>query len=199
MTSKSGRQEDCSARRLAQAKTLHGEGRAPLLFAPAAFETLASPRGRRDVVEMLIEAQARLNAKLVLEITHLDRGLPPSRLVEVAGPASACLQGGVSRGPRIERRAIAALSGPAPWPSAAVEAAHIIDPEDEDLLTRVRLVMASIGPRMLLHARPALHGGHACRAWGGHQLREPRSDSHMGGAVPAWPDKIGGEVTPAAA
>jgi hypothetical protein len=186
---------------LAQAKTLHGEGRTPMLFAPAAFATLASPRGRRDVVEMLTDAQRRLNARLVLEITHLDAGLPPSRLVEVLSLMRPLCRVVFAR-IKVERRAIAALTD-CTLAGAAVEAAHIADPEDADLLTRVRLVLAGIGPRMLLHnlrTTAAIHAAHeAGISYASLDL------SHMTGAMPAWSDsdggqnKSGGEVTPAAA
>jgi len=180
---------------LAQAKTLHGEGRSPLLFAPAAFATLASPRGRRDVVEMLTEAQKRLNARLVLEITHLDPGLPPSRLVEVLGLLRPICRVVFAR-IKVERRAIMALTD-CTLAGAAVEAAHIADPEDEELLTRVRLVLASIGPRMLLHnvrSTASIHAAH------GAGISYASLDlSLLGAAIPAPPNKSGGEVTPAAA
>jgi len=180
---------------LAQAKALHGEGRAPLLFAPAAFETLAGPRGRRDVVEMLTDAQRRLNARLVLEITHLDPGLPPSRLVEVLGLLRPLCKVVFAR-IKLERRAIMALTD-CSLAGAAVEAAHIADPEDEDLLTRVRLVMASIGPRMLLHnlrTTAAIHAAHeAGISYASLDL------SLLGVSIPAPPNKSGGEVAPAAA
>ena len=180
---------------LAQAKTLHGEGRSPLLFAPAAFATLASPRGRRDVVEMLTEAQKRLNARLVLEITHLDPGLPPSRLVEVLGLLRPICRVVFAR-IKVERRAIMALTD-CTLAGAAVEAAHIADPEDEDLLTRVRLVLANVGPRMLLHnlrSTAAIHAAH------GAGISYASLDlAHMGGALRNLANKSGGEVAPAAA
>jgi len=180
---------------LAQAKKLHGDGRSPLLFAPAAFATLASPRSRRDVVGLLAEAQARLNARLVLEITHLDPGLPPSRLVEVLGLLRPTCRVVFAR-IKVERRAIMALTD-CTLAGASVEAAHIADPEDEDLLTRVRLVLASVGPRMLLHnlrSTAAIHAAH------GAGISYASLDlSQLSGALPVWPNKSGGEVSPAAA
>ena len=180
---------------LAKARVLHGEGRSPLLFAPAAFATLASPRSRRDVVGLLAEAQARLNARVVLEITNLDLGLPPSRLVEVLGLLRPTCKVVFAR-IKVERRAIMALTD-CTLAGAAVEAAHIADPEDEDLLTRVRLVLANVGPRMLLHnlrSTAAIHAAH------GAGISYASLDlSHMSGVIPVLPNKSGGEVSPAAA
>jgi hypothetical protein len=180
---------------LAQAKTLHGDSRSPLLFAPAAFATLASPRSRRDVVEQLADAQKRLNARLVLEITHLDPGLPPSRLVEVLGLVRPVCKVVFAR-IKVERRAIMALTD-CTLAGAAVEAAHLADPEDVELLTRVRLVLASIGPRMLLHnlrSTAAINAAHeAGISYASLDL------THMGVGMPVWSDKDGGEVSPAAA
>jgi len=144
---------------------------------------------------MLTEAQKRLNARLVLEITHLDPGLPPSRLVEVLGLLRPICRVVFAR-IKVERRAIMALTD-CTLAGAAVEAAHIADPEDEELLTRVRLVLASIGPRMLLHnvrSTASIHAAH------GAGISYASLDlSLLGAAIPAPPNKSGGEVTPAAA
>jgi hypothetical protein len=180
---------------LAQANRLHGEARAPLLFAPAAFATLASPRSRRDVLALFAEAQSRLNARPVLEITHLDPGLPPSRLVEVLGLLQPVCKVVFAR-IKVERRAIMALTD-CGLAGAAVDTAQIADPEDEDLLTRIRLVLAGVGPRMLLHnlrSTAAIHAAH------GAGISYASLDvSLMGVAIPAPPNKSGGEVAPAAA
>ena len=180
---------------LARTKALHGEGRSPLLFAPAAFATLASPRSRREVLGLLAEAQARLNARLVLEITHLDPGLPPSRLVEVLGLLRPLCRAVFAR-IKIERRAIMAVTD-CTLAGASVEAAHIADPEDAELLTRVRLVLASVGPRMMLHnlrTTAAINAAHeAGISYASLDL------ALVGAAMPAWPDENGGGVAPAAA
>ena len=181
---------------LAQAKALHGEGRSPLLFLPAAFCTLSAPRARREVLEMALDAQRRLNARVVLEITHLDPGLPPSRLVEMVGLVRPVFSVVFAR-IKVERRAIAAVTDCA-LAGAAVEAVNIADPEDEELLTRVRLVLAAIGPRMMLHnlrTTAALNAAHGAGiAYASLDL------AHMGAGAVTWPtNESGGEVSPAAA
>jgi len=181
---------------LSPAKALHGEGRSPLLFLPAAFCTLSAPRARREVLEMAKDAQRRLNARMVLEITHLDPGLPPSRLVELVGQVRPVFSVVFAR-IKVERRAIAAVTGCA-LAGAAVEAAHINDPEDAELLTRVRLVMAAVGPRMLLHnvrTTAAINAAHSAGiSYASLDL------THMGGEAATWPsNESGGEVSPAAA
>jgi len=179
---------------LAGARTLHGESRAPLLFAPVAFCTLATPRGRREVLEILAEAQLRLNARLVLEITHLDQGLPPSRLVEVLSLLRPTCKAVFAR-VRIERRAIMALTD-CTLAGASIEAAHIADPEDADLLTRIRLVLASVGPRLLLHNLRSTAAIHAAHAAG---ISYASLDLAHLGLMAATPNKSGGKVAPAAA
>jgi len=181
-------------------RTLHGDGRAPLLFAPVAFCTLASTRSRRAVLGTLAEAQMRLGARLVLEITHLDPGLPPSRLVEVLALLRPTCRVVFAR-IRIERRAIMALTD-CTLAGASIEAAHIADPEDEDLLTRIRLALASIGPRMLLHAVRTTAALHAAQGAGISYASLDLAHlglAHPGVATPARSNKSGGEVTPAAA
>lgn len=177
---------------LGRAASLHGEGRAPLLFAPATFATLASSRGRREVLAIVGEAQARLNARFVLEITHLDPGLPPSRLVQVLSLLTPVCKV-VFAQVRLERRALKALVN-CTLAGASLEAARLADPEDEELLTRVRLVLAGIGPRMMLHnlrSTAAINAAHAAGiSYASLDL------AHMSAAVP---NKSGGQVAPAAA
>jgi len=128
---------------------LHGEERSPLLFVAVAYATLASPRGRREVLTQLAEAQQRLNARVILELTHLDPGLPPSRLVELLGLVRPTCKTVFAR-IRPERQAIIAVTDCA-LGGVSLESSDLKTPEDEDYLTRVRLVMRSVGPRMMLH------------------------------------------------
>jgi len=97
---------------------------------------------------------------------------------------------------KVERRAIRAITD-CTLAGVAIEAAHIADPEDEDLLTRVRLVLANVGPRMLLHnlrSTAAIHAAH------GAGISYASLDlAHMGGALRNLANKSGGEVAPAAA
>ncbi len=177
---------------LGRAKTLHGGGRAPLLFAPASFRTLAAPRGRREVLGIVREVQERLNARVVLEVTHLDPGLPPSRLVEVLALLCPTCKVVFAR-VELERRALRAVVG-CSLAGASLEAARIADPEDEELLTRVRLVLAGVGPRMMLHnlrTTAAINAAHAAGvSYASLDL------THMAMAAP---NKSGGQVSPAAA
>jgi len=181
---------------LTQATRLHGEARSPLLFIPAAFCTLASSGGRRAVLDMAAEAQARLNARLVLEVTHLDPGLPPSRLVEVLGLLRPTCKVVFAR-TKIERRALMALTD-CGLAGAAVEAAHIADPEDAERLTRIRLLLRGVGPRMLLHNPRSTAAINAAHAAG---INYASLDlAHLGAPVtPTWPHKSGDEVAPVAA
>jgi hypothetical protein len=125
------------------------ELRGAVLFAPATYSTLSSTRGRRAVLSLLGLAQRRLGARLVLEVTGLDHALPPSRLVEMLGAIAPVCRVVFAR-LRPERRAITALSA-CGLAGAAIDAARLPDPEDAEALTRLRLVLRAIGPRMLIH------------------------------------------------
>ena len=139
---------------------------------------------------------------MVLELTHLDAGLPPSRLLEVLTLLRPLCQTVFAR-VKPDRRSILALTDCA-LAGAAVEAAHIEDPEDVDWLTKVRLVMQGVGPRMLLHnvrSTAALGAAHAAGiSYASLDL------THMGGVMPEMPrhgpgvaHENGGREAPAAA
>jgi len=98
-----------------------------------------------------------------------------------------------------ERRAIMALAD-CTLAGASIEAAHIKDPEDEEWVTRIRLVMRTVGPRLMLHnlrSTAALNAAHAAGVnYASLDL------NHMGGVMPPLPgvtDENGGQVAPAAA
>ena len=177
---------------------LHGQERSPILFTPVAFATLASPRGRRDVLGLIAQTQLRLGARVVLEVTHLDPGLPPSRLVQVLTLLRPTCRTVFAR-LKPERRAIMALAD-CTLAGAAIEAAHIKDPQDEDWLTRVRLVMQTVGPRLLLHNLRSTAAINAAHAAGVNYASLDRT--HMGGMMPELPqaeNKGGGRDASAAA
>jgi hypothetical protein len=177
---------------LGRSKALHGDGRAPLLFAPTTFRTIVAPRGRREVLKIIQEVQERLGARVVLEVTHLDHGLPPSRLVEVLTLLRPTCKVVFAR-VELERRALRAVAD-CMLAGASLEAARLADPEDEELLTRVRLVLAGVGPRMMLHnlrTTAAINAAHAAGiSYASLDL------THM--AVAAT-NKSGGQVSPATA
>ena len=125
------------------------EARDKALFAPVTFASLATPRARREILPPLLAAQARLGAHLVIEITTLDAGLPPSRLVEVLAAIRPTCHTVFAR-LRPERRAIKALVD-CGLDGAAIEASDLDDAEDAKALTRIRLVLRAIGSRMLIH------------------------------------------------
>ena len=58
-------------------KTLHGREPSKVLFAPAAFSTLNSPRGRREVLGLIDHAQLRLKAQVVLAAHQNDSSRAP--------------------------------------------------------------------------------------------------------------------------
>jgi hypothetical protein len=133
------------------------------LFAPVTFASLATPRARRDILPLLLAAQARLGAHLVVEITTLDPGLPPSRLVEVLAAIRPTCHTVFALRP--ERRAIKALVD-CGLDGAAIEASDLDDPEDAKALTRVRLVLRAIGSRMLIHNLRSVNAINAAREAG---------------------------------
>ena len=159
---------------------LHGDERSPVLFAPVAFATLTSPRGRREVLGLIAETQTRLNVRIVLEITHLDPGLPPSRLVEVLTQLRPVCRTVFAR-VKPERRAIMALSGCA-LAGVALQSTDLREPEDEDYLTRLRLIMQGIGPRLMVHnlrTTAAINVAHAAGV-----TYATLDLTHMGGSMP---------------
>lgn len=125
------------------------EARDKALFAPVTFASLATPRARREILPLLLAEQARLGAHLVVEITTLDAGLPPSRLVEVLAAIRPTCHTVFAR-LRPERRTIKALVD-CGLDGAAIDASDLDDPEDAKALTRIRLVLRAIGSRMLIH------------------------------------------------
>jgi hypothetical protein len=135
-----------------------------LLFAPVSFSTLDAARSRREALALLTEAQARLGGRLVLEITALDSGLPPSRLIDVLTAVRPVCRTVYAR-LRPERKAIMALTDCA-LAGAAIEASDLADPEDADALTRIRLVLRAIGPRLLIHNLRTMAAINAARAAG---------------------------------
>ena len=149
-------------RGLSEINVLHGAERSSLLFVPAAFATLVSPGGRREVLALIEETQARLGARIVLEVTHLDPGLPPSRLVQVLTQLRPTCRTVFARiKPR--RRAILALAD-CTLAGVVIEAAHIENPEDEAGLIRLRLAMQAVGPRLMLQnlrSTAAINAAHA--------------------------------------
>jgi hypothetical protein len=140
------------------------EARGALLFVPVAFSTLATPRGRQRLTPLLTAALTRLGARLVLEITHLDPGLPPSRLVEVLTALKPICRVVFAR-LRPRRAAVAAVSG-CTLAGAAVEASDLTDPEDAESLTRFRLVLRAIGPSLMIHNLRTVTAINAARAAG---------------------------------
>lgn len=134
------------------------------LFAPVTFASLATPRARREILPMLAEAQTRLGAHIVLEVTTLDPGLPSSRLVEAMAAVKPVCRTVFAR-LRPERRAIRALSD-CGLDGAAIEAADLDDPEDAQALTRIRLVLRAIGPRMIVHNLRTVNAINAAREAG---------------------------------
>jgi hypothetical protein len=183
---------------LTAVKVLHGEERSKVLFVPAAFSSLASSRGRREILGLIGDAQARLKARVVLEVSHLDPGLPPSRLVEVLAQLRPTCRTVFAR-MKPDRQAIMALADCA-LAGVAIQASDLKTPEDEDFLTKIRLVMQTVGPRLILHnlrSTAAINAAHAAGvSYASLDLTQ------MGGKMPELPagsDKDGGEVAPAAA
>ena len=140
------------------------EARDKALFAPVTFASLATPRARREILPLLLSEQARLGAHLVIEITTLDPGLPPSRLVEVLAAIRPSCRTVFAR-LRPERRAIKALVD-CGLDGAAIEASDLDDPEDAEALTRIRLVLRAIGSRMLIHNLRSVNAINAAREAG---------------------------------
>jgi hypothetical protein len=179
-------------------KVLHGQEPEKVLFVPAAFSTLASPRGRREILSLIDLAQTRLGARVILEVSHLDPGLPASRLVEVLAHIRPTCAGVFAR-MKPDRQAIKALAD-CTLAGVAIQASDLKSPEDEEFLTKIRLVMQTVGPRLILHNLRTVAAMNAAHAAG---VSYASLDlTLMGGKMPDMPvsaDEDGDEVAPAAA
>ena len=183
---------------LTAVKALHGNEPAKLLFVPAAYSTLSSPRGRREILGLIADAQTRLNAKVIMEISHLDPGLPASRLVEILAQVRPTCATVFAR-MKPDRQAIIALTD-CTLAGVAIQASDLKSPDDVGFLTNLRLVMQTVGPRLILHnlrSTAAINAAHAAGvSYASLDLTQ------MGGKMPELPsctDEDGDEVAPAAA
>jgi hypothetical protein len=138
--------------------------RGAVLYAPVTYATLSASRGRRAVLDLLAAAQARRAARLALEVTNLDPGLPPSRLIELLVAVKPICPTVLAR-LRPARRAIGALRR-CGLAGAAVEAADLGEPADVAALTRLALMLQTIGPRLLAHSLRSIAAINAARAAG---------------------------------
>lgn len=135
-----------------------------LLMMSAAYSTLASPRGRRAILERAAEARTGLKTLVMLEITALDSSVPQSRLAELVGRLRPSCKAVFAR-LNPTRAAMKAAAG-CNLDGASIEAAYLRDPGNVEMMEAMVLVLHGVGPRVAFHNLRTMAAITAARAAG---------------------------------
>ena len=133
----------------------HARQGGPLtLHVPAHFTSLATQRTRLRLLSLTQGVREAMRQSMLLEITGLDAGVPPSRLIEVVGLVRSLCAGVLGR-VRPSRAALAAVRG-CGLRGVVIEA-PLLAPQGADGDVRLRAFVAAaqgLSPNLIIHGLP---------------------------------------------
>ena len=133
-----------------------GQGGALTLHLPLSFTSLATQRTRQRLLSLTQPVREAMRRTVLLEITDLDPGVPPSRLIEVVGLVHSLFVGIIGR-IKPTKAALAAVKG-CGLRGVAINAEQLNphQPEFDARLKAFAALSRDVSPNLLVHGLPNL-------------------------------------------